>query len=145
MDRHWTEIGQASDIHWTEPRFLSIYCLTTVQYLSRLCLQAPCQFFSRSSGVQNLDKLCTHLSITCPFPVHSLSIPCPGFGRWTVPGQTLYFWTLVGQGLYLLDSDWTEAVLGQGLDSHWTEIGQGLDFCPVTVQPTILQEHRKTH
>ena len=58
-----------------------------------------------------------------------------------MPGQTLYFWTLVGQGLYLLDSDWTEAVLGQGLDSHWTETGQRLDFCPVTVQPTILQEH----
>ena len=45
--------------------------------------------------------------------------------------------------IVFLDSDWTEAVLGQGFDRGWTETGQRLDFCPITVQQPRLDEHQK--
>ena len=61
----------------------------------------------------------------------------PGFRRWTVPGQTLYFWTVVGQRLDLYRI-WT----GIG---DWTGTGFLSNYCPTnhTTTPAPKIERKR--
>ena len=64
------------------------------------------------------------------------------------PGVKSVQWPQVWTGsLLTLDRDGTDLVLCMSLDRHLTEFWQSLDkdwiFCPISVQPPYVKEHRK--